>query len=233
LQEVAKCVSEKIVVIPNATRAKNVFRELPSGPSPLPHDVSDLPRPIAGVIGNLASNMDWNLLEQVVNATPAFTWVFVGPVEMPVDDREQRLTRARLLKRGGRIRFVGSKPYSRLCDYARAFDVAVLPYRMQEPTYSGSATRFYEHLAACRPMVSTRAVAELLDKEPLLQLVANSEEMISRLEALRAASFQDGNELVRWKASFAETWHARAASVKRALDGTTANIPFCQASTDV
>ena len=45
----------------------------------------------------------------------------------------------------------------RLAAYARAFDVAVLPYRRVEPTYSGSSTRFYEHLAA-GPEVEALAV---------------------------------------------------------------------------
>ena len=53
-------------------------------------------------------------------------------------------------------RFVGRKPYGELASYARAFDVAILPYRLCEPTYSGSSTRFYEHLAACRPMIASK-----------------------------------------------------------------------------
>lgn len=218
LLDTARCAPNKITVIPNATRSSNIFRELPGGPGPLPPDIADLPRPLAGVIGNLAANMDWELLQTVIDATKEFTWVFVGPMDMPIrGDPWQRRIRQELLQRGGRVRFIGGKPYSALCDYARALDVAVLPYRKQEPTYSGSATRFYEHLAACRPMVSSVGVAELLDKEPLLQLASTSEEMICRLEALRTAGFQDGNELLRWKTSLDETWDARAATMKRRL----------------
>lgn len=220
LRDKAGCASEKITIIPNATRSSNIFREPPAGPAPLPLDISDLPRPIAGVIGNLAANVDWELLRDAIDATVAFTWVFVGPVDMRISDRRQWRIRRELLQRGGRVRFIGSKPYSALRDYARAFDVAVLPYRKQEPTYSGSATRFYEHLAACRPMIATCGVAELLDKEPLLQLAPTSKEMIRHLEGLREAGFRDGNELLRWKASFTETWDARAAAMKHALAET-------------
>ena len=69
---------------------------------------------------------------------------------MAVDEGEQRQAREELLGMGGRVRFVGSKHYGDLKYYARALDVAVLPYRMREPTFSGSSTRFYEHQAACR-----------------------------------------------------------------------------------
>src|ERR1035438_206201 len=76
------------------------------------------------------------------------------------------------MSRGGRVVFTGGKRYGDLQAYARSLDVAFLPYqRRKEPTYSGSSTRFYEHLAACRPMISTRGFEELLHKEPLLRLV--------------------------------------------------------------
>jgi hypothetical protein len=217
LIDTAHCAPGKITIVPNATRSSNTFCEPPSGPGPLPPDIADLERPLAGVIGNLAANMDWELLRAAIHGTPAFAWIFVGPVDMPVADSRQRILRQELLQHRGRVRFIGAKPYSALRDYARAFDVAILPYRQQEPTYSGSATRFYEHLAACRPMISSMGVAELLEKEPLLTLTSTSEEMICRLEALRDTGFQDGYELMRWKASLDETWEARAASMKRRL----------------
>jgi hypothetical protein len=218
LVDTARCARKKILVIPQATRSSNILPEPPGGPGQPPPDIADLPRPLAGVIGNLAANMDWVLLQAVIDGSPAFTWVFVGPVDMPIRDRRQRKAREDLLRAGGRVRFIGGKPYGELRGYARAFDVAVMPYRKQEPNYSGSATRFYEHLAACRPMVSTRGVAELLEKEPLLLLASTPEEMICRLESLRAADFQDGNEFLRWKRSHGETWEARAAAMVHGLD---------------
>lgn len=213
----AGCDPEKIHVIPNATRACNVLEAPPEGPGPLPDDIADLPRPIAGIVGNLAANMDWQYLAGTVEQTPEFSWVFVGPVDMPVFDKHQQALRESLRQRGGRIRFVGMKPYGMLQDYARAFDVAVLPYRRHEPTYSGSATRFYEHLAACRPMVATRGQAELLEKEPLLTLTDTAEEAAEALRQLHASEFCDGQEMARWEASRKGTWEERARTMTEAL----------------
>ena len=117
----------------------------------------------------------------------------------------------------GRIRFTGEKPYGQLADYARAFDVAVLPYRKAEPTYSGSSTRFYEHLAACRPMVATTGFAELLEKQPLVHLASNADEMIAYMRELSRVGFGDGHEALRWKTSLGETWEARASLMIQAL----------------
>lgn len=209
---------DKLVVVPNSTRGESVLPHCLDGPFPLPSDLSDLSRPVAGVIGNLAANMDWVLIQEVIEREPWLSWVFVGSTEMPVQEPGQRAARSALQnRRDDRLRFIGYKPYEELRDYARALDVAVLPYRKREPTYSGSSTRFYEHLAACRPIIATRGFEELLDKEPLLCLADNAQEMISELRRLRAMGFQDGYEELRWKKSQNETWEARAFTMRMAL----------------
>lgn len=213
----AQCPEEKLTIIPNATRSTNLLDELALRAGELPADTADLPRPIAGVIGNLAENTDWVLLRKTVDRTPWLSWVLVGPIEMPVVDPEQNHERQQLMTQGGRVRFVGPKPYGELQRYARSFDVAILPYRKKEPTYSGSSTRFYEHMAAGRPIIATKGVEELLHKEPLLRLEDSAEEMIAALEELRALEFRDGYEETRRQASQSETWDARALKLVSAL----------------
>ena len=213
----ADCDSSKIHIIPNATRAENIFPLAPRAPSPLPLDAPQQARPVAGVIGNLAGNMDWLWLAEVVAKTPEFTWLFVGPTTMPIPDGTQRQARDRVIHLRNSC-FVGRKPYGDLARYARAFDVAVLPYLRCEPTFSGSSTRFYEHLAACRPMLATRGFHELTQKEPLLRLVDTPGEAVAALEEMRAAGFNDGLSEMRWRASLGATWQARSISMQRALD---------------
>ena len=218
----AHCEPAKIVIIANATRSENMLAQ-PAAPaaSGAPAEMKDLPRPVAGIIGNLADNTDWLLLEEVIKRTEWLSWIFVGPSEMNVVDPLQNNARHRLQQTGGRVRFVGEKPYSQLKDFARALDVAILPYRKCEPTYSGSSTRFYEHLAAGRPMNATRGFEELLHKEPLLRLIDSADQMTSALNELRARDFRDGHEQLRCQTSQSETWETRAATMKGALDQRT------------
>lgn len=216
LKSEALCSPEKITVIPNATRAQNVAERPLVQPEPLVADIADLPRPVIGVIGNLADNIDWTLLNDGVRRVPNVSWVFVGPTNSPMQNRVQADLRAELLKVESRVRFLGSRPYGQLQSYARCFDAALIPYQNVEPTISGSATRFYEHLAACRPILATRAHGELLKKEPLLTLVSSGEELQATIETLRAQGFQDGLETLRWQVSRSETWANRATSLVNA-----------------
>jgi glycosyltransferase involved in cell wall biosynthesis len=216
LIEEAVCPQTKIVVLPNATRKANLLGQ--GHPSiEAPPDMQDLPRPVAGVIGNLAANTDWELLKETIERVPWLSWVFVGPTDGPIIEARQDRARAFLMQRGGRTRFVGPKPYGQLKDYARAFDVGILPYRKIEPTFSGSSTRFYEHLAACKPILATRGFEELLHQEPLLRLVSTAAEMTTALDELRQTEFRDGHEDQRSKVSQNQTWEHRAAHMINAL----------------
>jgi glycosyltransferase involved in cell wall biosynthesis len=216
LVETAKCDPDKIEIVPNATRASNLLPAPPSGPEPLPGSARSIQRPVAGVIGNLAGNMDWLLLQQVIDQTPWLSWVFVGPTSMEIADPAARMARASIMQHP-RTCFTGRQPYGELAHYARAFDVAVLPYRRCEPTWSGSSTRFYEHLAACRPMVAANGLEELTRKQPLLILIETADEAVRALVDLRACNFDDHLATARWNASHQGTWQFRANTVRDAL----------------
>lgn len=217
LIEEAGCSPAKISVVPNATRRANIARSPLLRPQPRPRDIAHIASPIAGVIGNLSGNMDWFLLEEAIRRTPWLHWVMVGPTDMPIADRKMMAARVRVM-RDPNVTFTGAKPYSGLQEYARSFEVAILPYTKMEPTYSGSSTRFYEHLAACRPMLATRGFAELLEKAPLLELVDTPSEIEGALCRLRDAGFQDGHEIARWEASRRGTWTERARALVLALE---------------
>ncbi|MFT4112058.1 glycosyltransferase [Silvibacterium sp.] len=222
----AQCNESRITVIPNATRASNIAASPQLLPAELPEDIQDLPRPIIGVLGDLSGNMDWELIQHAVKQTPHLSWVFVGPTVRKILDDKQSAAREWVK---ARCRFVGMKPYGELQRYARCVDAAVLPYRKKEPTFSGSSTRFYEHLAAGRPMVATKGFAELLEKPPLVALVDTAEELVSELLRLESSGFHDGHELARWEASKVGTWQERARTMRAAL--YRAVNPFEEAAT--
>jgi hypothetical protein len=160
--------------------------------------------------------MDWLLLHRLVELTPYLSWAFVGPTTMSIANPQERQARDAVI-RHPRAHFAGKQPYGALVSFARSFDVAVLPYKRREPTYSGSSTRFYEHLAACRPILATRGLEELTRKEPLLCLFDTAEQAADALQHLYSGGFNDGLFESRWHSSQTATWQNRAQTVQRAL----------------
>jgi glycosyltransferase involved in cell wall biosynthesis len=212
----AECEASKITLLPNATLARNVQLGGEGRCAKRPDELKNIDGPIAGVIGNMADNIDWILLRDSVAMTPWLYWVFVGPTDTKLSDSQQSDARKAIMM-NPKARFLGARSYDQLQEYARALDAAVMPYRRKEPTYSGSSTRFYEHLAAGRPMIATRNVEELQEKVPLVRLVNTAEELVNELTQLRGRNFCDGWEERRIRASRYETWDVRAQVMLNSL----------------
>ena len=54
-----------------------------------------------------------------------------------------------------RVHFLGAKPYAELPRYARFYDVAILPFAVNEITESVSPVKIFEYMAAGKPVVTT------------------------------------------------------------------------------
>ena len=210
--------SGALSVLPNAVRGKDI-PEAPPERSTEPLPLAGFPRPWALVMGNLGVNTDWRLLAQVAKQTTWLSWVFVGPVQ-PLGDSDQAKARVWFLHGAARTRFVGPVEYPDLSGFARACDVAILPYLRSEATSHASPTRYYQHLAAGRPILATDAVDELLDKTPLVRICRSAKEMADALGSLHKQGFCDGFERRRWEQAQGETWEARAEQFLRVLTGT-------------
>lgn len=214
----AKVEQDRVTVIPNGVRSENVPPAPLHTPAEPPAEMPPVSRPWALVMGNLAANTDWPLLQEVIKSTPWLNWVLVGPTEMPCASQEHERIRRKLLEDEPKVRYLGWQPPGTLMSFARACDVAVLPYTKREPTYSGSSTRSYEHFAACRPILASEGFAELLDRKPLVTICGSPAEMTASLESLREKGFRDGYEEERWQLAKISTWEHRAASMLEVLD---------------
>src|SRR6185437_2093360 len=88
-------------------------------------------------------------LAQVAEARPDWSIIIVGPVvKISETDLPQRPN----------LHYLGRKDYSELPDYLRGWDVALMPFAINEATRFISPTKTPEYLAAGCPVVSTPIV---------------------------------------------------------------------------
>jgi glycosyltransferase involved in cell wall biosynthesis len=116
-------------------------RELPQ-----PADQAELKRPRLGFYGVIDERFDIDLLRQVADMRPDWTFVMVGPVVKIGEDE---------LPRAANIHYVGGKTYEQLPAYLSGWDVALMPFAMNESTQFISPTKTPEYLAGGKPVVST------------------------------------------------------------------------------
>lgn len=114
-----------------------------------PEDQAQLPHPRFGFFGVIDERMDLKLLAALADAHPEWSLVMVGPV-VKLDEAE--------LPRRPNIYYLGPKDYEALPAYLGGWDVALMPFAMNDSTRFISPTKTPEYLAGGRPVVSTPVV---------------------------------------------------------------------------
>ena len=111
-----------------------------------PADQEDLPRPRLGFYGVIDERFDTALLDAAAAMRPNWSFVMVGPVvKISEDDLPKRPN----------IHYLGGKTYAQLPAYLSGWDVALMPFAMNESTEFISPTKTPEYLAGGKPVVST------------------------------------------------------------------------------
>jgi glycosyltransferase involved in cell wall biosynthesis len=116
---------------------------------PVAADLAGIPGPIIGFIGAVSDyklNIDWLL--QLAAARRDYSIVLVGPVGIADPS-----TDVGKLKAQPNVHLLGHRSYETLPSYLKGFDVAVIPYRINEYTRAVFPIKYFEFLASGRPVV--------------------------------------------------------------------------------
>ncbi|HYG26799.1 MAG TPA: UDP-galactopyranose mutase, partial [Caulobacteraceae bacterium] len=111
-----------------------------------PADQARLGRPRLGFYGVVDERMDLELLSAIADARPEWQLCIVGPV-VKIDPAD--------LPSRPNIHYLGGKKYEELPFYLAGWDVALMPFAINESTRFISPTKTPEYLAGGRPVVST------------------------------------------------------------------------------
>lgn len=111
-----------------------------------PHDLEHIPAPILGYFGVVDERMDLPLLSHLAESHPEWQVVMVGPV---IKISPEQLPQA------PNLHYLGMKEYTDLPAYLSYFDVALVPFAINETTRFLSPTKTLEYIAAHKPVVST------------------------------------------------------------------------------
>jgi UDP-galactopyranose mutase len=138
-------------------------------------DQDDIPSPRIGFIGVIDERMDINLLGDIADLKPEWNFVMIGPV-VKIDEAD--------LPRRENIHYLGGKSYDELPGYIAGWDVAMMPFALNESTRFISPTKTPEYLAAGRPVVSTpiRDVVRPYGEEGLVYVAGSPEEFVIAIQ---------------------------------------------------
>lgn len=140
-----------------------------------PADQAEIPGPKLGFFGVLDERFDAELLGEVAARRPDWHFVLLGPV-VKIDPAS--------LPQAANVHYLGMKSYDELPRYVAHWDVALLPFALNESTRFISPTKTPEYLAAGLPVVSTpiRDVVRPYGDEGLVHIASTAEEFELSIE---------------------------------------------------
>ena len=183
-----------------------------------PADQEDLPHPRLGFYGVIDERFDIELLDKVAEMRPSWSFVMVGPVVKISEDD---------LPRRPNIHYLGSKTYRELPAYLSGWNVALMPFAMNESTEFISPTKTPEYLVGGKPVVSTpiKDVVRHYGQLEGVKIASTPEEFVAACEvALELSSDPEGDWLAEadlmLSATSWDTTQARMAGLIAELLGT-------------
>lgn len=168
-----------------------------------PKDQAQLPRPRIGYAGVIDERMDLDLLKNVAALQPDWQLVMLGPV-VKIDPAA--------LPQAPNIHYLGMKPYAGLPAYLSGWDIAMLPFALNESTRFISPTKTPEYLAAGLQVVSTaiRDVASPYGELGFVEIASGPHEFVAATDFLLknppSREFRLSVDQFLAKSSWDKTW---------------------------
>lgn len=136
-----------------------------------PADQEKIPNPRFGFFGVIDERFDIDLINEVSAQKPDWHFVFIGPVvKIELSSLPQRPN----------IHYLGIKTYDELPEYLSNWDVAIIPFAINDSTRFISPTKTPEFLAAGKPVIST-AIKDIVNsygRSGLVSIINNADEFI-------------------------------------------------------
>ncbi len=171
----------------------------------VPEDIKNIPGPVIGYLGAVASWCDLQLVDRLALEFPHCSIVMVGPLY----NINQIPLRANLY-------WLGIKPYEEVASYVQSFDVGIIPFRVSSMIESVNPIKMWEYLAAGIPVVTT-ALPEAQNYQSEVLYSPNADQFINNVsKALNNDSHE--NRAMRLALARRNSWTARARQVVNLME---------------
>jgi glycosyltransferase involved in cell wall biosynthesis len=104
---------------------------------------------VVGYQGGISAWFDFDLMDNVIKASPDLTFLFAGMVEVRVRREFQRLTRHR------NVHYLGVVNPGILPWVLSRIDVGIIPFKIDDLIRATNPIKLYEYFAAGKPVVAT------------------------------------------------------------------------------
>ncbi len=172
-----------------------------------PSDMKDIPGRIVGYYGVIDERIDLELLKNTAALAPEFSFVMVGPL-CKISEND--------LPKAENIFYLGMKSYEELPAYLQHFDIAMMPFALNDSTKFISPTKTLEYMAANKPIISTRIKDVERDYSHCIMLIDNEHDFLKAITK-PAGNFSGSYAEILMNTSWDRTAKKMGAIIKKTL----------------
>jgi len=190
------------------------FKNAKSFRSKLPDDIKDIPEPRIGFTGAVDEyKFDRKLFRKIAEDYPKYSFVIIGPFAL----KDREANKEDLGFSGlDNVYFLETKPYEEIVKYVGGFDVAIIPYQINDYTVGGCfPVKFHEELAAGLPVV----VTDLPAYTPFDSYCYISKSYNEFSQNIRRALEEDSPERIKERQKIAKenTWDGKVSKMLKLI----------------
>lgn len=168
-------------------------------------------RPIIGYVGTLGTWIDQPLLKRLALELPEWSVVLIGPEAADFSK----------LKGIANLHFIGERPHSEIPSLISQFDVAMIPFIINELTTDINPIKLFEYMAMGKPIIST--LLPEVQRYASLVLMADDHDEFVRLVTL--AHNEDRTlQSIRKSVASQNTWHDRVRQIEQLFQESTSKL---------
>ena len=198
------------ILCPNGVDYEFIFNNARSTTHPLQDLLPILNRqkPVIGYYGALAHWFDYSIVQNVAKLRPDYSFVLIGP------DYDSSIP-ADLLKLPN-VDWLGPKPYLEIPSFLHYFDVAIIPFVVNQVTNAVSPLKLFEYMAAQKPVVVT-PMRECIQYWPVLY-ASTPKDFAIQLDKALDLRFDQNYISQLTRVAQENTWLARASQILGTLE---------------
>jgi glycosyltransferase involved in cell wall biosynthesis len=162
----------------------------------VPEDIKDIKKPVVGYFGVIDERINLDLLQETARMLPDVGFAMIGPLAK-IDEEE--------LPREDNIYYLGMKSYNDLPNYLKAFDIAMMPFALNDATKYISPTKTLEYMAAGKPIISTAIKDVVSEYGHCIPIIENAEDFAHTIDHIwhihqedHSAEYNDILEKTSW-----------------------------------
>jgi glycosyltransferase involved in cell wall biosynthesis len=174
-----------------------------------PEDIKDIEHPIIGFYGEINDWLDLKTIARVAEAKKEWSFVLLGRIAVEVGN-------INYLTRLPNVHWLGQKKFEELPGYCSAFDVALIPMKLNELTLSVNPLKLREYLAAGVPVVSA-PLPEVLPYGDVCKFAATTEEYLVQIDAWLKQGKKEIAPVLSRRVSH-ETWDAKVEEISDIIE---------------